>query len=122
MPKYRCPKCRSRALRVVVKCWADVLQDDRNLMTDIDPSNQEWDQDSPMSCCACSHRGFVAHFTVPDPVTIAQVAAFKEALQQLCQAHGLCLGPEGGNAASIVRYNPDNWYWAQQACLVKELS
>ena len=65
MPRYCCPQCgRSDGLDVVVTCWARLNQNDsNNLETDIDTSDQEWNEDSVMRCASCGRGGKVRDFT-----------------------------------------------------------
>jgi hypothetical protein len=65
VPRYRCPSCGGvDTLNVVVKCWARIVQaDPDNLETDIDTSDQEWDEDSMMQC-GCGYSAPVRTFAV----------------------------------------------------------
>jgi hypothetical protein len=72
-PRYTCPNCGAvDQLDVVVQCWARINQTDpANLETDIDTSDQAWDEGSLMRCSACNHSGleptFVAANQPDDP-------------------------------------------------------
>jgi hypothetical protein len=73
--RYRCPRCRSEEeLDVSVLCWAKLDQDNPdNLETDIDTSDQEWDEHSAMRCRSCDYAGKVWMFLldlVVDPKTL----------------------------------------------------
>ena len=55
---WRCPKCKSTNLEVVVKTWATLVQEDKddNFETDTDTAHDhehEWDSESLMECRDC---------------------------------------------------------------------
>lgn len=59
----RCPKCgNTEMLQVVVKVWADVIHTKEGLETDINDSDHEWDEQSPMRCQACDHVAVAKKF------------------------------------------------------------
>jgi hypothetical protein len=85
-PRYRCPLCGGvNQLDVTVRCWARLDQrDPDNLQTDVDTSDQEWNDDSSMRCgaCGCNRTGKVSEFIVRPgaaPVAIHCVIACKNA-------------------------------------------
>jgi hypothetical protein len=58
-PRYQCPRCgKTDQINVSVVCYARLDQSDpSNLETEIDTSDQEWDDDSTMQCSACLYSG-----------------------------------------------------------------
>lgn len=54
--KYKCPNCGGEdRLRVVIKVWADLIQDEGMIETVINDSDHEFEDDSPMNCRKCGH-------------------------------------------------------------------
>lgn len=64
LTKYRCPKCKSVELAVVVTTEARLIQEPDNYETDdLKGSDHEWDDQSFMRCLDCGHRSVAANFT-----------------------------------------------------------
>lgn len=64
---YACPECGGTTLKVCVRVWADLRQDeDQGFETDIDGGDHEWDGDSTMICASgdCTHFGDAKGFEV----------------------------------------------------------
>lgn len=62
--KYRCPKCKSVKLAVVVEAEALLIQEPDNYQTtDLDGSHHSWDDQSFMRCLDCGRRSVAANFT-----------------------------------------------------------
>lgn len=67
---------------MTVLCWARLDQDDPdNIETDIDTSDQEWDDDSVMRCDACGHCAkswtFAAGIIIDPQTSVAAVLRAK---------------------------------------------
>jgi|WetSurMetagenome_2_1015567.scaffolds.fasta_scaffold1133895_1 Zn finger protein HypA/HybF involved in hydrogenase expression len=74
MDQYRCPKCGSDRLKVVVQVWAKLTQqpEEDNVQTEFEGGDMEFDGDSPMMCEACGEEGTTDDFVVgrePSPAT-----------------------------------------------------
>ena len=62
---YRCPKCGSDNLEVVVEVWATLTQTGANFETDTstpDDANHEWGDNSPMRCTDCDQQDIADAF------------------------------------------------------------
>ncbi len=66
MDRYRCPKCGSDNLKVVVQVWAKLIQEpeDANIETEFEGGDREFDDNSPIMCSACGEHGVVNGFMV----------------------------------------------------------
>jgi hypothetical protein len=62
---YRCPKCSSANLEVVVEVWATLIQNDDGFETDTttpDDASHEWTDNSVMRCCDCDSQEIAERF------------------------------------------------------------
>ena len=61
---WKCPKCESTNLAVVIQVTANLIQDGKgeNFETDYAGGDHAWDESSVMTCNACDHSGFAAQF------------------------------------------------------------
>src|ERR1035437_11190410 len=80
---YRCPKCKSTRLEVVVKVWARLTQDPNgDIGTDTTESfdgSHDWDENSLMQCRDCDYRGQSAKFNQEtDPMVMFRCTLCKE--------------------------------------------
>ena len=57
MQRWKCPKCGSHNLKVVVLVWAKLFQSpyEDNFQTEPEGGDHEWDEDSRMMCSGCGH-------------------------------------------------------------------
>jgi DNA-directed RNA polymerase subunit RPC12/RpoP len=67
---YRCPKCGSQNLEVIVQVWATLIQTDDGFQTDTttpDNSSHDWSDESLMRCTDCGADEQIADaFKVPE--------------------------------------------------------
>lgn len=71
--KYRCPKCQSDNLDVLVEVWARMTQDEEGdgFSTDVTAGtfgDHEWSENSPMRCRDCDHCAIAGEFMVKETV------------------------------------------------------
>jgi len=63
---YRCPKCKSDRLEVVVTVWARLTQDLNGdigtCISEARDDSQDWGENSPMRCRDCGHSGKAGSF------------------------------------------------------------
>ena len=80
---YKCPKCQSTSLEVVVQVWARLTQDPNgDIGTDTTESfdgSHEWDENSLMQCRDCDCRGPSAKFDQEsDPMVMFRCSLCKD--------------------------------------------
>jgi hypothetical protein len=80
---YKCPKCQSTSLEVVVQVWARLTQDPNgDIGTDTTESfdgSHEWDENSLMQCRDCNYRGQAAKFDQEsDPMAMFRCSLCKD--------------------------------------------
>jgi hypothetical protein len=64
---YRCPKCSSTSLEVVVEVWATLIQNAEGFETDTstpDDGSHEWGDNSVMRCQECDCQEISEEFKV----------------------------------------------------------
>jgi hypothetical protein len=75
--KYRCPKCKSDNLDVLVEVWARLSQNEpeepgwTEFSTDVTAGefgDHEWGDNSPMRCRDCDHCAIAAEFKVEEAI------------------------------------------------------
>jgi hypothetical protein len=83
---YRCPKCSSANLEVVVEVWATLIQNDDGFETDTttpDDASHEWTDNNVMRCCDCDSQEIAERFNTDrgrqSPAVSAKPAGFLEA-------------------------------------------
>lgn len=65
---WKCPKCQSTKLSVLVEVWATLTQPDNlpeDYGTDAD-NDHEWSENSPMQCRDCFHTAISQEFETGD--------------------------------------------------------
>jgi len=80
---YKCPKCQSTSLEVVVQVWARLTQDPNgDIGTDTTESfdgSHEWDENSLMQCRDCDYHGQSAKFDQEsDPMVMFRCSLCKD--------------------------------------------
>jgi hypothetical protein len=116
--RYCCPRCRGTdQLAVTVLCWARLDQHDpTNIETDIDTSDQEWDDNSMMRCGDCDHTGKAWAFA-------GVIATSQTPVADVLRARGIRMYGMATRLDSILAYlKPDESRAPGRVLLVGDLA
>jgi DNA-directed RNA polymerase subunit RPC12/RpoP len=65
-PDFRCPECFGGEVLVILRRWAELIQEDDNIQTQIvESDDDEWDENSLMKCRGCDHFAMAKRFYRP---------------------------------------------------------
>lgn len=63
IPRFRCPQCFEHDLQVVMRRWAELIQEPNDIQTNVVESDEdEWDEGSLMKCQGCQHFAMTKRF------------------------------------------------------------
>lgn len=106
MDQYRCPKCGSDNLKVVVQVWAKLIQEpeEDNIQTEFEGGDMEFDDASPMMCNACGESSAAKRFLVRPGLGISDATMrFILAEIKLGRPIGRDLNP--GTMVALIEHN-----------------